>query len=94
MTVISQDLRKCHNWWLVRDATSLMTTFKYYRQSHTLQKKYASCVSPISFSPSSSSSPPTPSSPSSPSSPPLPHSQRPTQACKMMYFISRLISEV
>ncbi|MBD2501280.1 hypothetical protein [Anabaena azotica] len=41
-----QDLRKCHNWLLVRDATSLMTTFKYYRQSHTLQKKYASCVSP------------------------------------------------
>ncbi|MBD2503118.1 hypothetical protein [Anabaena azotica] len=36
---LEQDLRKCHNWWLVRDATSLMTTFKYYRQSHTLQKK-------------------------------------------------------
>ncbi len=34
-----QDLRKCHNWWLVRDATSLITKFKYFRSvTHPTEK--------------------------------------------------------
>ena len=28
--IFNQDLRKCHNWWLVRDAISLILTFRYF----------------------------------------------------------------
>ncbi len=78
LVYLGEDLRNCHNRWLVRDVISLIATFKYFRAPHAtaimqsenlhpdtcynfgkatqcprilppLQKKYASCVSPIGF---------------------------------------------